>query len=176
MGDFFHQVPKTVQEHLRRITATSGLPDTGESLELIAQGWLEKRDLFEQRQEEHGLSEVSSFSADEAHGALVLTYSGSLITVGPLAEEGRRVEYTSIGLRQDVPDAATAEATDLTADLAVNDLASFSRGPIHTSSAVFAIALVEEDMDQDEEQELLAGVTQVLARDFVEVNKTLLRE
>ncbi|POQ98812.1 hypothetical protein AU468_12290 [Alkalispirochaeta sphaeroplastigenens] len=175
MEHFFDQIPETVQEHLRRITATSGLPDTEESLERMARAWLEKKTLFEQRQEEHGLSQVSLFGADEARGALVLTYSGSLITVGPLTGEGRRVEYTSIGLRQDVPDAATADATALTDDLALDKLASFSQGPIHTSSALFAIALIEEEMDPEEEQQVLTGVTRVLAEDFVEVNKTLLR-
>jgi hypothetical protein len=45
MGEYLDQVPGEVQDHIRQITKSSGLPDTEESVEMIAQGWLEKKEL-----------------------------------------------------------------------------------------------------------------------------------
>ena len=174
MGEYLDQIPEAVQEHIRRITATSGLPEGEESVEQIAQAWLEKKRLFEQRIEENNMMEVDEFSTDEDRGALLLTYSGSLLTLGPLNEGKRTAEYTSIGLRQDVPDSASAEATSLTADIACDSVAEFSDGPVQKSSAVFIIAVAQEDLSLESEEELLSNVTQVVADDFVGVNKTII--
>jgi hypothetical protein len=173
MGVYLDQVPEVVQDHIRSITKTSGLPDTDESVETIAHAWIEKKKLFEQRLDEHEMSEVDEYSIDEARGAVVLTYSGSLITIGPGGEGTRAVEYTSIGLREDVPERASTDNTNLSEDITVDSPAKFTNGPIQKSSAVYSIAISPEDLSPDEEDELLTEVTQVLAEDFVEVNKTI---
>jgi hypothetical protein len=175
VGEYLDQVPEKIQEHIRRITASSGLPDTAESVEQIAEGWLEKKSLFERRMSENGMNEVMLFDGDEAHGALIFTYSGSLLTIGPVTETGRTVEYTSIGLRQDVPDSAVANDSSFKGDILVDSVAEFTDGPIAKSSPVLAIAVLGEDLDPEEEQDLLSEVTQVLTEDFVEVNKTIVQ-
>ena len=40
MGENFEQLSDTIQDHLRQIVKTSGLPANEESLELLARGWL----------------------------------------------------------------------------------------------------------------------------------------
>ena len=47
MGEYIDQVPVEIQDHIRQITKTSGLPDTDDAVDLIAQGWLEKKHRFE---------------------------------------------------------------------------------------------------------------------------------
>ena len=175
MGENLDQVPEKIREHIRQITASSGLPDTEESVERIAEGWLEKKAMFERRMTENGMNEVMLMDGDEAHGALIFTYSGSLLTIGPVSETGRTVEYTSIGLRQDVPDSAVADETSPRGDILVDSVAEFTNGPIEKSSPVLAIAVVGEDLDPEEEQDLLSEVTQLLTEDFVEVNKTIVQ-
>lgn len=174
MGTFLDQVPEAVQEHIRKITKTSGLSDTDESTEKIAEAWLEKKKRFEQRIEENDMTEIDEFDAEEERGALFLTYSGSLLTIGPGESGLRSVDYTSIGLRQDVPESAHAEETKLSGEASVDSIAEFTNGPIKKSSAIYAIAINPEDLSNEEEDELLAAVTQLLADDFVEVNKTIL--
>ncbi len=47
MSEYMSQIPVEIQGHIRQITKSSGLPDTEDSLEMIAQGWLEKKERFE---------------------------------------------------------------------------------------------------------------------------------
>ncbi|TVR91309.1 MAG: hypothetical protein EA428_06165 [Spirochaetaceae bacterium] len=175
MGEYLDQIPEKIQEHIRQITASSGLPDTEESVEQIAEGWLEKKALFERRMAENGMNEVMLLDGDDAHGALIFTYSGSLLTIGPAFDTGRTIEYTSIGLRQDVPDSAVANESAPKGDVLVDSVAEFTNGPVEKSSPVLAIAVVGEDLEPEEEQDLLSEVTQVLTEDFVEVNKTIVQ-
>lgn len=175
MGEYLNQIPEPIQEHIRQITKTSGLGEGEEAVETIAQAWLEKKEIFERRVEENNLEEADSYEADDPQGALLLTYSGSLISVGPLLDGTRNVEYASIGLREDVPERAANDASKLAGEVSVDSVAEFDPGPIKKSSAIFMIAIPKEEMEPEAEEELLNNVTQVLAEDFVEVNKTIIR-
>ena len=42
MGEYLDKIPSEVQDHIRQITRTSGLPDTEDSVEMIAKGWIDK--------------------------------------------------------------------------------------------------------------------------------------
>lgn len=173
MGEFLDQVPANLRGHIAKIAATSGLEKGDESTELIARAWLEKKAAFEERIAESAMEEWDDFPADEERGAIALTYSGSLLTIGPLVEGKRKVDYASIGLRKDVPESASADAAELSAPLRVDDPAVFAGGPIERSSALFKIAVAKEELAQEEEEALLSEVTQVLTEDFVELNKTI---
>ncbi len=173
MGEYLDQIPERLRNHIAKIAATSGLEKGGETVELIARAWLEKKAAFEERIAESAMEELDEFLPDEEKGAIALTYSGSLLTIGPLVGGVRKVDYASIGLRRDVPESASAENTKLKAVLRVDDPAVFSAGPVERSSAVFKIAVAKEELAQDEEDALLSEVTQVLTEDFVELNKTI---
>jgi ABC-type enterochelin transport system substrate-binding protein len=175
MGQFFDQIPEPVQDHIRQITKTSGLGETDEAVEMISQAWLEKRQIFENRVKENHLDEVESYAPDEARGALLMTYSGSIISVGPLSNGSRNIEYASIGLRDDVPERAAHDEGRVGGEISVDSIAEFNPGPISKSSAIFMIAVPREEMELEEEEELLSNVTQVITEDFVEVNKTIIR-
>lgn len=176
MGEYLDQVPENIQDHIKQLAGTSGLPDNEESVEAIAKGWLEKKNSFEEQLDKQNMEEVDYLAKDEDRGSLVMTYSGSLINIGPLVEEVRRVEYASIGLRQDVPETAAKDDSVLERDISVNEEVSFSRGPIKKSSPVFKIAVPKEEMEAEEQEELLSQVTQILTEEFVEVNKTIMLE
>ena len=176
MGVYLDQIPADIQDHIRTITKSSGLPDTEESVETIAEAWLEKKRIFEEEIQKQSMEEVDEFGQDEDRGALVMTYSGSLLTLGPLSDGARKVDYLSIGLRQDVPESAHHGTAKLTEDLSVDQVASFAPGPIKQSSAIFKIAVASEELDVEEEEELLSNVTEVLTEEFVQVNKTVILE
>lgn len=107
MSEYMNQIPVEIQGHIRQITKSSGLPDTDDSLEMIAQGWLEKKERFERHISRMALEEVDVLEKSDARGCLAMTYSGSLINIGPQRDQGRNVQYVSIGLRQDVPESAS---------------------------------------------------------------------
>jgi hypothetical protein len=176
MGVYLDQIPAEIQEHVRGIAKTSGLPEGEESIELIAQGWLEKKAAFEDKISTENMREVEELAQDDTGGALVLTYSGSLLTVGPLVDGLRSVDYTSIGLRTDVPDRVSNDKSVLGAAIEVDQPAVFSAGPIKKTSAIFKIAVVAEVLEPEAEAEKLSEVTQILTEEFVEVNKTVIME
>lgn len=177
MGEHMDRLESHIQEHIKLIMKAAGLPEGEESREEIARAWWEKKESFESKIESEGLEETDSLEKEDVLGAVALTYSGSLITIGPLGEDNtRKIEYTSIGLRKDVPDSAEKEGAALKENLAVDSEAVFDKGPIQKSSPIFKIAVPAEEMAEEEQEELLSNVTQIIAEDFVEVNKTIIVE
>ena len=120
------------------------------------------------------MEEVDYLEMDDNRGCLIMTYSGSLLNIGPLVEGVRKAEYASIGLRQDVPETAANDDSRLGEDIRIDGEVAFAVGPIKQSSPVFKIAVPMEDMEAEEQEELLSQVTQLLAEEFVEVNKTIM--
>src|SRR5271169_1346201 len=173
MSEHLDLIPVEIQSHIRQITKTSGLPDTEESVDMIAQGWLEKKERFEKLLARMNMEEVDLLEKTDPRGCLAMTYSGSLINIGPLREAGRTVQYASIGLRQDVPEIATQPASELGAEVVEGTPVTFTKGPIKSSSPVFKIAVTSEDMDLEEQEKQITKATQILTKQFVDVNKEL---
>jgi hypothetical protein len=169
----FDTLTPEIQQHLKQIAKTSGLPMTDESSELMAGAWLEKKAIFEKSLTDNKLVELAFFGQAEARGALALTWSGSIINIGPLVDGVRHCEYTSIGLRADVPPAATEDASVLSSDLEIDEPVQFTKGPIKSSSPLFKIAVASEVLEPEEEEAMLTQVSQELAEDFATVNKTV---
>ncbi|MGC9312274.1 MAG: hypothetical protein ACP5IA_06240 [Sediminispirochaetaceae bacterium] len=169
-------ISEKIRQHIKQLVKTAGLPDTEESIEVLEKGWQEKLEAFERQVEERDMELSEEFDAEDDRGALLMTYSGSLISVGPRGDSGRFVEYRSIGIRKDVPETAETDDTDLAGDVAIDESAMFTNGPIKKSSPIFKIAVIVEEMDEEDQEELLAEVTQMLTDDFIEVNKTIIQE
>ena len=150
------------------------MPDGEESLEKIAEAWLEKKKIFEEESQNLNMEEIEILEKDEAKGALALTYSGSLINIGPNSEGKRKISYASIGLRSDVPALATEENSNLANDIVVDKQAEFVKGPIKKSSPIFKIAICKEDLTPKEEEKQLNQATMIIMDNFVEVNKTVI--
>jgi len=176
MGDNYNAVASQVQDHLKNLVKTAGLPDNEESLELLAEGWLEKQSSFHEQTKANNMEEVDVLELEDGRGALIMTYSGSLLTIRPETDEGRLAEYVSIGMRQDVPESLKREGSALAADVRKDSVVEFDVGPILKSSPVYGIAVATEEMTIEDEEELLGQMTMMLAEDFVEVNKTLIDE
>jgi hypothetical protein len=172
--DTFNSLSPEIQQHLKQIAKTSGLAQTDESHELLAVAWKDKETIFEKTLADNKLLDMAFYGRAEPRGALVLTWSGSIINIGPLVDGNRRCEYTSIGLRADVPPAATHEASELSADLEVDEPVQFLRGPIRTSSPVYKIAIASEALDPEAEEAMLTQISKDLAEDFATVNKTVI--
>jgi hypothetical protein len=174
MGEYLDQIPENIRTHVREITRSSGLPDNEESVERIAEGWLEKKRHFEEQIAKFSMEEVERIEEDDDRGFLVLTYSGSLLTIGPVVGGTRNAEYTSIGLRHDVPESAANEDSRLDGPVEVDSTATFAVGPIKASSPIFKVAVFTEPMEAEEQEEQLTNATQILAEEFVDVNKTIM--
>lgn len=173
MGEYLEQIPTTVREHLQGITRAAGLPKTDESVELMAEAWLGKKEAFEREIEDQQMEEVDSLDRDDERGAIVMTYSGSLINIGPVVGDARNVEYASIGIRTDVPNAAEHDAAVLGGDLEKDQEVRFDEGPVASTSAIFKIAVCQDDLSAEDQEEALSNITMALTREFADINKTL---
>lgn len=175
MGERFDSLPPYIQDHIRQLVKPSGLSEGDESLEALAGAWNEKQELFAQEAATHDMEEVDFFEKTEERGALAMTWSGSLVNIGPLVDGKRVCEYSSIGLRKDVPDSAKEEESVLEADLESDKVAAFAKGPVRKTSPLLKIAVFKKEMPPAVEEEELAALTQVIGDSFVEVNKTVIR-
>ena len=176
MGEFLDKIPENIQDHIREITKTSGLPPGEESVEKIAKGWLEKKQVFEEKIADMDMEEVDLLTTDDQRAALAITYSGSLVNIGPLVDGVRNAGYISIGLRSDVPDAAVKEGSKLAKDVSVDDQIEFVIGPVKNTSAIFKIAVLTGSYTAIEQEERVNEATLLIQEEFVEVNKTIISE
>jgi nucleoid DNA-binding protein len=172
MGEYFSQLPPNIQIHMAEITKSSGLPEGENSLELIARAWIEKRILFEEQVKSLHMEEVDRFTKEDPRGALMLTYSGSLLSMGPLTGGKKSVEYASIGLRKDVPDSLHRENARPASDIRVNQVLAFEEGPIKKSSPILVIAVCSPDVGIEEQEKRIREATIFLTNGFVKINRT----
>jgi hypothetical protein len=176
MGEKFDLVAPEVQEHVRRLAEKVGLGADEETLESMAAGWLDKQASFFEQTKQRNMEEVDKYENSDHRGVLIMTYSGSLISIGPMLEFGRSAEYNAIGLRSDVPETAVSEDVIIAADVEKDGIVEFFNGPIKKSSPIYAIAVMPQEMGLEEQQEQLGEVTMMLTQDFVDVNKTIMEE
>lgn len=176
MGEFLDKIPGNIQDHIREITKTSGLAPGEESVEKIAKGWLEKKQVFEEKIADMDMEEVDILTFDDERAVLAITYSGSLVNIGPIVDGVRNAGYISIGLRSDVPDAAVKEGSKLAKDVVVDDRIEFVIGPVKNTSAIFKIAVLTGSHTAIEQEEKINEATLLIQEEFVEVNKTMIAE
>jgi len=174
MGEKFDSLLPEVQKHIKKLVKTAKLPEGEESLELLSQGWHEKQQSFFEQTKQKEMEEVDFFDGYDKRGALVMTYSGSLITLGPEQEGERSAQYLSIGLRNDVPESAKDESSVLSGEIGKGGIVEFAKGPITKSSPVFSIAVFTEKLEPEVEEDLLDEVTMIVAEDFASINNTII--
>lgn len=171
MKKAFTGLEKAIQDHLKMICETGGLPDGDESLEALALGWLEKEQAFDDQARSLGMEKADE-SQDPARGFLALTYSGSLVAVGPADNGKRRAVYVSIDRRRDVPARAESDDAVISGNIAAGREIVFERGPVRKSSAVYRLALLPAALALTDQNERLNEATVALTREFQAVDET----
>jgi nucleoid DNA-binding protein len=169
---YFDRLPDKVKPHVTEVTKSSGLPQTGDSVEKISMCWLEKMKMFEDQVRALKMAEVHAFPRESPKGALLFTYSGSLVCLGTSREGKRYAEYASIGLRKDVPDISKKEGADLESDAVVGSVLSFREGPIRSSSPLFKIVVCGDQVSLEEQEKRIREATIFLTNGFVKINRT----
>ena len=174
MGEYTDRLPEEIREHLASLKGPAGLQDDPDADELLAQGWLEKNDAFERHTSERGMVPIESFDKDDPRGLLIMTWSGSILSVGPLFEGDREIAYASIGVRRDVPQMSVRQDSLLADAVEKNRPVVLITGPVSRTSPVYAIAVFQDALEPYKENAALVEVTQVLTRQFVDINRSTL--
>lgn len=169
----FNSLPDQIKTHLQGISAEFEHEDREAFLESLAENWERKKELFEKQTTNLDLHMIDTFDRNEERPVLMLTFSGSLITLGPKRKDTRWVEYASIKLRTDVPGLVVADAVSLETNVSRGETAAFATGPLKKTSAVYQIAVCEESVPINEQEKRIKEAAIFLTNGFVKLNRTL---
>jgi len=164
-------LPDNIQNHLNSVIKTFGLDNDEPTMARLVQGWQDKEEAFRDQMCNMGMDEAGEFDHEDKRGALALTYSGSLISIGPLVEGDRRVDYTSIGFRQDVPETLTKEGCNLAESMVLDRGIRFLDGPIKQTSPLYKIVVCPEDLSPSDQEDLIEQATTMIIDSFSDINQ-----
>jgi hypothetical protein len=177
MGQYFDQIPPNLQSHIKGLVKSVKVEEGVDALEKVSQAWLEKKAVFEGKISEMNMEEIDHFGADDQRAALALTYSGSLVNIGPLIGDARNIKYSSIGFRTNTPESAESETAKLTNNVEIDNIISFAGGPVKSTSQIFKIAVCkDEELSPQEQLETISDAATMIEEEFIEVNKTMMEE
>ena len=164
-----------VLDHLQLLAQkTSDSPES--FLKQLKKGWLKKEKIFMKQLESHHMTLESSLSKSESRAFVILTYSGSILGVGPALSDGsRQVLYASVGLRREVPETLMEDRLTLKKDIKLDREAEFAGGSLKKSSPVYKIAVMNTAPGRDQTK-LIEDATRVMTQEFVGVNNTIVPE
>lgn len=170
-------IPDTIRKHLQDVINVFGLESNEDTMNQLINGWLEKEEAFKEQMFNMGMEETGSFDQNDERGVMALTYSGSLISIGPLIDGLRKVDYTSIGFRQDVPETLTKVGSALACNVEIDKGIHFTEGPIKQTSPVYKIVVCPESLSSADQEDLIDQATTMVIESFAGINQeTLLIE
>ena len=173
MGSSFAKLPEHAQHRVRKMASELGGCED-DTVEQLSQAWLEKMHAFSEKMHRFGMVEVAELGKDEARGALIMTYSGSVLLIGPPVGGVREASYSSVGSRATVPPLAEHESSVLADDVRVNNVVTFSSGPVLRTSEVYKIGVCRTRMSVEEQAAQLSAAAGELSGEFAELNHTIL--
>jgi nucleoid DNA-binding protein len=134
---------------------------------------VEKKDLFEAQIRVLGMNEVDIFEKADARPTLLLTYSGSLISLGAESGGKRAVEYASIKLRSDVPNVLNVPETALEQDIRIDSEAVFTEGKIKQTSSLLKITVCNKEIPIEEQEKRIREAMIFLTNSFTRANRRI---
>ena len=168
----FNELPQRIQSHMESLIRSSEMPDNKEFRNLLADIWNRKCNLFEQQTKILNMDIVDGIGAEDQRGIIVMTYSGSIVSIGP-KEEAREVEYASIHLRSDVPKTISIVDTDLAEGVRIGEAVRFSAGQLKQTSAAYMIAVCDASVDTATQKERIREGTIFLTNGFMKINRSI---
>jgi len=166
----YDDLPEEIRRQIDAILADSESRSDGATKDSLAAVWSEKFRLFSSQVESLGMTMESSFAADDARAAILLTYSGSLVTLGG---KDRWLEYASIKLRTDVPGLVRGDHVTLDGPVGLGAAAEFQGCPVKKTSSVFRIAVCPMGASPDDQERRVREATIFVTNGFIRLNRSL---
>ncbi|HKL86273.1 MAG TPA: HU family DNA-binding protein [Treponemataceae bacterium] len=169
----FNELPNEIKDRINSLVEETEKTKNGINKEEYALIWKKKHDLFIAQIATIGMTLIPSLETNDSRGAILLTYSGSLISLGPAKLGKRWLEYASIKFRHDVPDFVRGSSVVLTHGAMENKTAAFEGCALTQSSAVYHIAVCPEGTKASDQDERIREATIYLTNGFVKLNRTI---
>ena len=171
MEKYFNSLPEKIQRQIISITRSSSLPYNDNSVEKMTQLWLKKEKYFQEELLKYDFVEVDFIEINDKSGAIIMTYSGSLLKISPEMDSKRQVKYTSIGLRKDVPDNMIVDNVKLAYDIIKDEPIDFIGGKIRVTSPVYKIGVCKKKSSLKEQTDSIDEATDFIMNNFIELNR-----
>jgi len=163
----FEELPEEIRTQIDFLTK-----DAGER-ERYAVAWKQKYELFTAQIQNVDMVCVETLEPTDGRGAILLTWSGSLISLYPAANGKFRLEYASVKFRDDVPDFVHAANVTRAHAIEHDKSALFENCQLTQSSAVYRIAVCAEGTKTGDQEQIIREATIYLTNGFVKINKTI---
>jgi nucleoid DNA-binding protein len=174
MGDTVYSgLPEEIRRQIDALAAFPETPRLPNIREALAANWKGKFELFESQVRLLGMEEPAALEAGDSRGFLAITYSGSILSVGPASPGGRWLEYVPIKLRQDVPEIVSEKDAELVGAVARDASLKFAKGPLNSTSSVYRIAACAVGIDAAEQDRRIREAAIFLTQGFIKMNRAL---
>lgn len=177
--NMFNDLPEAISRHLLGLAAEQKMQDNDEYLSNLVNVWKQKEALFRDQARSVRLELVDSVSNKDGRGMMILSYSGSILCVGPVfmtstnINFSRWTEYSSIKLRTEVPDIIMEKAATLDAPLSVGQSVKLGNSKVQATSPAYLIAVCPDDLNEDEQDKRIRESAVFITAGFMKYNQTL---
>ncbi len=167
----YTSLPAEIRTHLRGLMKETDLPDSEESFNRLASAWLEKEKLFTGQIGALDMELSELVPENDERGMLLLTNSGSLVSLWPEQKDSRVMEYASIALRSDVPDIVKGGGITIEGVVKRSKSLNLKNGPLKQTSPIYRIAVCSTELDVGEQEKRIREATIFLTNGFTRINK-----
>ncbi len=151
MADILTKMPPALSKHIESLMSLGGFDTEPATKKKFVRYWLRKKAFFDKIIEHQGFKLVQRIEAGFKDGIIVLTYSGSLLTLSPESADGKReLVYNSIELRKDVAPKTEDKAAEIILPIELHKSIEARAGKIKKTSPVLAIAIEATPMIERE--------------------------
>jgi len=171
----FEELPDEIRRQIDSLIPGSALAAVpqDQARERFAAVWANKYAMFAGQIANLDMELVEELAADDERGAILLTYSGSLISFGTLQQNKRWLEYASVKFRSDVPELVKSSTISLAGPVRQDAVAEFSGSPLKHSSSIFRIAVCPASTALRDQEQRLREATIFLTNGFVKLNRSI---
>ncbi|MDC7221861.1 MAG: HU family DNA-binding protein [Spirochaetales bacterium] len=161
-----------IERHLKALYEKGAFGEL--PFERVEGSWQNKEELFSGQSHNLKLEEVETLAPEENRAFLALTFSGSLLAYFADEGDGCRLEYSSIKIREDVPEMIVERSISLSGNVTPGQSAEFESRMLKKTSPLYRIVAAPEDLEPDKQNKRIAEAMIFLSNGFVKINKTFL--
>jgi hypothetical protein len=175
MDDLLAKMPPALAHHLKGLMKTCGFDSDPGTRKKFMENWLKKKAFFDKIVEHQGFHVVPGVERGFLEGVIILTYSGSLLTLSPANDDGtREIVYNSIDMRKDVTEKTMEPGAQVVFPLELHRSLEATAGKIKKTSPILAMA-VEDNPEAEAESagKKLRLIGERISRSLILVNQEL---
>jgi hypothetical protein len=175
MEDVLAKMPPALSKHIESLMNISGFDTDPVARKKFIRNWLKKKAFFDKIVEHQGFRLTERIEPGSKEGIIILTYSGSLLTLSPEEAEGKReMVYNSIEMRKDVVVKTEDKAALVVFPIEIHKPMESRTGKIKKTSPVLSMAIEEAPPANDTNgNKRMRTIGELIAKAFLIVNKEL---